>query len=111
MANTPEIARLAIAQSKYPPLDLSGSYGKAGNLTCPEMVDALARFRHSCNVHGKSAGMHLVHPDTDNIRSAIDDGYSMITLGLDNVFLAAGAHSAIDHSRIAAAEGKLVTLV
>jgi len=81
------------------PLDLSGSYGKTGDLTCPEMVDALSRFRKSCSAHRKAAGMHLVHPETANIRAAIEEGYSMIALGLDNVFLAAAARSAIEQAR------------
>ena len=84
------------------PLDLSGSYGKTGNLTFPEMLDALARFRRSCEAHQKAAGMHLVHPDPVNIKAAISDGYSMIALGLDNVFLALGARSAIEQAHAAA---------
>ena len=84
------------------PLDLSGSYGKAGQLDCPEMVDALERFRRSCRTHGKAAGMHLVHPAAGNSEAAIADGYTMIALGLDNVFLAAGARAALHQARTAA---------
>ncbi len=81
------------------PLDLSGSYGKTGDLHCPEMVDALARFRRSCAAHRKSAGMHIVRPDRGSVEQALVDGYNMVALGLDNVFLAEGATSALASAR------------
>ena len=81
------------------PLDLSGSYGKTGQLDCPEMVDALARFRRACAARGKSAGMHIVRPDQASIEKAAADGYTMIALGLDNVFLAEGAARSIQTAR------------
>jgi 2-keto-3-deoxy-L-rhamnonate aldolase RhmA len=81
------------------PLDLSGSYGKTGQLDCPEMVDALARFRASCNRHGKAAGMHLVHPNPDNIAAALKDGYTMVALGVDNALLATAAKQALTQAR------------
>jgi 2-keto-3-deoxy-L-rhamnonate aldolase RhmA len=85
------------------PLDLSGSYGKTGQLDCPEMVDALARFRSSCTAHRKTAGMHIVHPNAENVQQAVDDGYTMIALGVDNVFLAEAAERALEDSRRLAA--------
>jgi 2-dehydro-3-deoxyglucarate aldolase len=81
------------------PLDLSGSYGKTGQLDCPEMIDALSRFRRACSAHRKAAGMHIVHPAAENIEAAISDGYSMIALGLDNVFLAGAARDALNLAR------------
>ncbi len=33
------------------------------------------------------AGMHIVRPNAENIRQNLDKGYTMIALGLDNVFL------------------------
>jgi 2-dehydro-3-deoxyglucarate aldolase len=83
------------------PLDLSGSFGKTGQLDCPEVIDALRNFRRSCAVHRKAAGMHIVHPGNGNIEAALQDGYSMIALGLDNVFLAAGARQALEVARSA----------
>jgi 2-keto-3-deoxy-L-rhamnonate aldolase RhmA len=83
------------------PLDLSGSYGKTGDLDCAEMVDALARFRRACAARGKASGMHIVRPGDGNIEAAIRDGYSMIALGLDNVFLAMGAEAALGQARAA----------
>ena len=81
------------------PLDLSGSYGKTAQLDCPEMIDALSRFRQACSAHRKAAGMHIVHPARENIKAAISDGYSMIALGLDNIFLAGAARDALNQAR------------
>ena len=77
------------------PLDLSGSYGKVGELDCPEMREALQRYLESCRKHKKCAGMHIVHPDEKSIRNAIDQGYKMITLGVDGVFLEIASKSAL----------------
>lgn len=77
------------------PLDLSGSMGITGQIDHPQMVAALAQYRARCAAHGKAAGMHLVRPDDTNIRRALEDGYTLIALGLDNVFLQDGARQAL----------------
>jgi 2-keto-3-deoxy-L-rhamnonate aldolase RhmA len=90
------------------PMDLSASFGQTGQLDTPEMVNALATFRRACRKHNKAAGMHIVRPDDGNIEAAVRDGYSMIALGLDNVFLAAGAQHALQIARAAATHSALV---
>ncbi len=77
------------------PLDLSGSFGKTGQLDCPEMVEALSTFRAACAKHRIAAGMHLVHPASGNIQQAFDDGYTMIALGVDHALLASSAAAAL----------------
>jgi 2-keto-3-deoxy-L-rhamnonate aldolase RhmA len=77
------------------PLDLSGSYGKTGQMDSPEMVGALGTYLECCKKMNKAAGMHIVRPDEKNINDAIDKGYSLIALGLDNVFLDVGATNAL----------------
>jgi len=69
------------------PLDLSGSMGITGQLGHPDMIAALDRYRKVCQDNNKSAGMHIVRPNPENIRAAIEEGYTLIALGLDNVFL------------------------
>ncbi|MFI4912187.1 MAG: HpcH/HpaI aldolase/citrate lyase family protein [Sedimentisphaeraceae bacterium JB056] len=69
------------------PLDLSGSMGITGQLEHPDMIAALDKYKRVCKDSGLSAGMHIVRPDEKNIKSAIDQGYTLIALGLDNVFL------------------------
>jgi len=69
------------------PLDLSGSMGITGQLDHPNMVAALDKYRRVCKEYNLSAGMHIVRPDEKNVKAAIDQGYTLIALGLDNVFL------------------------
>lgn len=69
------------------PLDLSGSMGITGQLDHPQMVAALDRYRAACQDRKTTAGMHIVRPNPENIAKAIEQGYTLIALGLDNVFL------------------------
>ena len=77
------------------PLDLSGSMGITGQMDHPRMVAALAEYRATCRTHGKTAGLHIVRPTDTNVRRALDDGYTMLALGLDNVFLETGARASL----------------
>jgi len=77
------------------PLDLSGSMGITGQLDHPQMVAALDKYRAACRSHKMAAGTHIVRPNEQNIRKAIDDGYTLIALGLDNVFLDEGARASL----------------
>ncbi|MBI4578835.1 MAG: 2,4-dihydroxyhept-2-ene-1,7-dioic acid aldolase [Planctomycetes bacterium] len=69
------------------PLDLSGSMGITGQLDHPQMVAALDRYRSVCRDRKVTAGMHIVRPNAKNVAQALEQGYTLIALGLDNVFL------------------------
>lgn len=77
------------------PLDLSGSYGRTGELDSPEMIDALERYRTACRQHSMAAGIHLVRPNPASIKKTVHEGYTLVALGLDNVFLDEGAAAAL----------------
>jgi len=77
------------------PLDLSGSMGITGQLDHPQMVAALDTYRAACRSHRMAAGTHIVRPNEQNVRKAIDEGYTLIALGLDNVFLDEGARASL----------------
>jgi len=77
------------------PLDLSGSMGITGQLDHPRMVAALAKYRSACRAHKKSAGMHIIRPNEGNVRCALDRGYTMLALGLDNVFMEQSARASL----------------
>jgi 2-keto-3-deoxy-L-rhamnonate aldolase RhmA len=81
------------------PLDLSGSYGKSGQLDCPEMKDALRRYLDACEKHHKCAGIHIVRPDDTSIKNAVEQGYRMIALGVDGVFLEMASKNAMSAAR------------
>jgi 2-keto-3-deoxy-L-rhamnonate aldolase RhmA len=69
------------------PLDLSGSLGIVGQLEHPDMVAALAKYRQVCAQRTLSAGLHIVRPDESNVNAAQKQGYTLIALGTDGVFL------------------------
>jgi 2-keto-3-deoxy-L-rhamnonate aldolase RhmA len=88
------------------PLDLSGSYGKAGQMACPEVKHGLARYLEACQQRNRSAGIHIVRPDAKSVNKALDQGYTLIALGLDNVFLETGARQALQCVAQANQKGK-----
>ena len=77
------------------PLDLSGSMGITGQLEHPQMTAALETYRAVCRAHKKSAGLHIVRPSDAGIRRALDEGYTMLALGLDNVFMEQSARASL----------------
>ena len=81
------------------PYDLSGSMGIVGKLNHPRMVEALEKFLKACTKCNKAAGMHVVRPCPENIKKAIKEGYRLIALGLDNVFLEEAAKRALEVAR------------
>ncbi|MFH1614554.1 MAG: aldolase/citrate lyase family protein [Planctomycetota bacterium] len=88
IANLDDIAKVDGVDGLFiGPLDLSGSMGITGQLGHPDMIEALSRHRNLCRDHKLSAGIHIVRPDEKNISDAIEKGYTLIALGIDNVFL------------------------
>jgi len=77
------------------PLDLSGSMGITGQLDHPDMQAALEKYRTVCRAKGLSAGMHVVRPNARNVKSTLEQGYTLLALGLDNVFLDESAKAAL----------------
>jgi len=77
------------------PLDLSGSMGITGQLDHPQMVAALDSYRSVCRLHKKAAGMHIIRPNEENVRRALGRGYTMLALGLDNLFMEQAARVAL----------------
>ena len=69
------------------PLDLSGSMGITAQMDHPRMIEALKKYQQVAQTAGKSYGMHIVRPTRENIKSAIEQHYTMLALGMDNVFL------------------------
>jgi 2-dehydro-3-deoxyglucarate aldolase len=69
------------------PVDLSGSMGITGQMEHPDMVAALEKYLEVATKANKSFGMHIVRPNSENIKANVKQGYTMIALGLDNVFL------------------------
>lgn len=81
------------------PYDLSGSCGTPGQVEHERVQAGCRRVQEACAAAGKAAGMHVVIPEAALIEKAVNDGFSFIALGVDTVFLNAGAHDALARYR------------
>jgi len=73
------------------PYDMSGSYGIPGQTEHPLVQEACRRVVRACQATGKAAGLHIVKPTPENVQQAIQDGFTLICLGVDTVFLSLAA--------------------
>jgi len=73
------------------PYDLSGSYGVPGNINHPDVIEGQKEVLEMCKGAGKAAGIHLVSPDEQSVKKAIEDGFTFIALSMDTVFLSNAA--------------------
>lgn len=90
IATTPGIDGLFIG-----PYDLSASIGHTGELDHPDVRAAERRILEAARTAGIACGLHLVHPSASLVRSAIQDGYSFLALGVDMIFLGQAAMAAV----------------
>jgi 2-keto-3-deoxy-L-rhamnonate aldolase RhmA len=76
------------------PYDLSGSYGMPGQTQDPVVRNACRQVIEACERAHKSVGLLIVRPTPQAVRQAIADGFTLICVGLDTVFLDEGARAA-----------------
>lgn len=88
------------------PYDLSGSCGVPGDTAHAQVQAGCRRVVEACRAAGKSAGIHVVIPTSTAIAKAIADGFTFIGLGVDTVFLSAGAREALQGARGVEHKGK-----
>jgi len=81
------------------PYDMSGSYGMPGQTGDPVVQQACRKVLEACRNAGKPAGIHVVLPTRDAIRTAIRDGFTFIAVGVDTVFLQDAAQAALGIAR------------
>lgn len=86
------------------PYDMSGSYGMPGQTQDPTIKTACSRVASACKRAGKAAGIHVVLPRGIAIQEAVAEGFTFIAVGVDTVFLAEAAKSALSSARNAAAK-------
>lgn len=67
------------------PYDLSGSVGKIGNVTDPEVQRMIQKVQAICSKAGIATGIFGV--DAEAVKSYIDIGYSLIAVGTDTSYL------------------------
>ena len=73
------------------PYDLSGSLGKPGRVDDPDVQTYIQRVREACIPRGKPLGIFTA--EADAARTYIDQGFTLVAVGVDAVHLghAAGA--------------------
>lgn len=69
------------------PYDLSASMGRPGDVTHPEVLEAIARTREAGLAHAKAGGIHVVEPDVEELCRQIDSGYRFLGYTLDTRIL------------------------
>jgi 2-keto-3-deoxy-L-rhamnonate aldolase RhmA len=75
------------------PYDLSGSYGIPGQTQDPIVRNACRRVIEACGRAGKSVGLLVVRPTAEAVQQVVEDGFALLCLGLDTVFLDQGARA------------------
>jgi len=70
------------------PYDLSASMGHPGDFKRIEMEEALKKFTDTCRKLKKSAGFHVVAPDSEEFKKKLGQGFNFLAFGLDTLFLA-----------------------
>lgn len=75
------------------PYDLSGSLGKPGKISDPEVEEHISRIRAACRFAGKPIGIFGINADA--AKPFIDQGYSLVVVGMDTLFLARSAEQTL----------------
>ena len=70
------------------PADLSASYGHLGNMSHPEVQEAIDKVYDATKAAGKATGVHQASGLT--IKDRMEKGYNLITIGNDLVYLRQG---------------------
>ena len=81
------------------PYDLSGSLDIPGQLDDPRVKEAVRKLRTLCKEAGKSAGLHVVAPDEDKIRLALQEGFTFVALSVDTLFMKKSAVTCLEAAR------------
>ena len=76
------------------PYDLSGSYGIPGQTQAPVVREACQRVIEAARRAGKSVGVLHVRATPEGVQQAIQDGYTLLCLGMDTTFLYDGVRAA-----------------
>lgn len=76
------------------PFDLSGSLGVLGQVDHPAVLEAIETIREACEGAGMPLGIFA--PDAGTARRYLDQGFTLIALGMDAFFLWQGAQKALE---------------
>lgn len=79
------------------PYDLSASLGKIGQVTDPEVVDAINHIHNACQKANVQTGIFGVSAEA--VKPYMEKGFNLITVGVDTVFLSKSASEALNDLR------------
>jgi 2-keto-3-deoxy-L-rhamnonate aldolase RhmA len=79
------------------PFDLSGSLGLLGEIDHPRVTEAIQEIKRHCEEARVPVGMFVV--DAPAARRCIDDGFTLVALGMDVFYLWKSAQQALDEVR------------
>ena len=89
IVNTPGIDAVLVG-----PYDLSGSMDLLGQVDHPRVVEAIQEIKRHCDAAGVPAGIFVSDPQAAN--RYIADGFTLIALGTDALYLWQSARQALD---------------
>jgi 2-keto-3-deoxy-L-rhamnonate aldolase RhmA len=73
------------------PYDLSGSLGAPGDFAAPAFQACMAKIASGLKRTKAAGGVHIVHPDRDQLNARIVEGYRFLVYGVDEIFLGQAA--------------------
>ena len=73
------------------PYDLSASMGLTGQFEVPEYINVLTKIKKLSQKFNIPLGIHVIQPDSSELRARISEGYQFIAYSIDSVFLYRGA--------------------
>lgn len=76
------------------PYDLSASIGEAGDFNSKNVIDALKLVKESGIKRGVKPGYHVIEPDPQEVIKKTKEGYKIIGVSLDMLFLLRGMGAA-----------------
>ena len=69
------------------PYDLTGSMGIVGEFNNPDYQNNLKKIKKSAEENGINSGIHVVNPNINELKSAVDDGYNFIAYSTDALLI------------------------
>jgi 2-keto-3-deoxy-L-rhamnonate aldolase RhmA len=79
------------------PYDLSGSMGKIGQVTDPDVQREIEKFRVACMEVGLPMGVFGI--DAEAVKPYIDKGFTLVAAGVDTMYLIQGARETLKEIR------------
>ena len=84
------------------PYDLSGSLGVVGQVGHPQVQEAIARVRSTCQTVGVPLGIFVA--DAQGARDAMTQGYNLVAMAMEAILLWRAAQRALAEARDSASE-------